>query len=781
MTPTLSSEKGFSIIAVVVMMLMIAVMGQTLISMVGTENFSTVNQMRTTQAHYIAESGVERAVYEFGNGTACNLLTYNDTVGAGAYTTIGTLYNASSAILSSAIVIGDTIIPLDSLTGYAPHGQVTIEAEDITYGASSATAADCAPFGTPCLIGVQRGVNGTTAAAHALSTPVSQDQCLISSTGTVAGSPSIAQRVIESSVSQSGGGAGSTVQTGTAVSTANGTLTVPIPTTVDMTRSFLMFSSRHNSNRPVGSMLRGRIATPTTLEFVRVTDEGTPVPITITWSVVEFSTGVVVQRGSVNQSSTVINVPITAVASLNQAFVTWSKTPAIGDNDWSQDDPILGDLTTTTNLQFRVETANANHVIWWQVIEFTNPADIFVQRGTSSLTGGGGGGSSVNVTLPTPVDTTKTFVLVGFRTNGTGSNVGRRMLRARLMNTTTINIDRSIATGSERITEIAWQAVQLNNSVVQHGSENFPVVAAPQIVVTMADRVREVNAGAISLLDTQAGLTSTTTNTTSGATISTNISTSAANSWVIDVVGSNDDGTFSPGASQVERWDIENGRATGASSTQVVPSTSTPSMTQSHGSASFLVHALAAIAPDPGAGAITYDTQSSATDRNVDTITWPHTIGAGNNRKLIVGVATEENNTSLSEDVISVTYNGVPLTFATQVRRFESGEAEQVEIWYMDEADLPPSIGTRIVPITTVDTTRTIAFGSVQPVGGQNMGRSPYNGDDVIGVGSVTMDLAPNQITMQRDNTADEADIGWFVVEFGSSGGGGMIDWREVF
>ena len=68
--------------------------------------------------------------------------------------------------------------------------------------------------------------------------------------------------------------------------------------------------------------------------------------------------------------------------------------------------------------------------------------------------------------------------------------------------------------------------------------------------------------------------------------------------------------------------------------------------------------------------------------------------------------------------------------------------------------------------ITSVNTDRSVAFASVQPVGGQNMGRSPYAGDDIIGVCSVTMSLASTLVTMDRNNTADTCDVGWFVVEF---------------
>ncbi len=75
-------------------------------------------------------------------------------------------------------------------------------------------------------------------------------------------------------------------------------------------------------------------------------------------------------------------------------------------------------------------------------------------------------------------------------------------------------------------------------------------------------------------------------------------------------------------------------------------------------------------------------------------------------------------------------------------------------------------VAQKTVTITSVVTGRAVAFASVQPVGGQNMGLSPYAGDDIIGVCSVTMSLSSTQITMDRNNTAASCDVGWFVVEF---------------
>ena len=275
-----------------------------------------------------------------------------------------------------------------------------------------------------------------------------------------------------------------------------------------------------------------------------------PIDIDIEWSVVEFSTGVNVQRGSVNQTAAIFSVPISPVASLSQAFVTWSKTPGAADGAWNSDDPILGLLTATNNLLFAAWGANANHTIWWQVIEFTDPADINVQRGATSLNGSA---LTVDVPLGIPVDPNRTFVLTGYRSSGSGSDVGERMLRAQLINGSTIRFDRSIA--GDNLENIIWQVVELNDgSTVQRGSANFP---------------------------------------------------------------------------------------TGVAQTNV--------------------------------------------------------------------------------------------------------------------------------PISPVDTTRSVAFASVQPVGGQNMGRTPYAGDDIIGVGSATLDLSASQVVMERRNTVASADVGWFVVEFNAA------------
>ncbi|MCL4523109.1 MAG: DNRLRE domain-containing protein [Acidobacteria bacterium] len=298
-----------------------------------------------------------------------------------------------------------------------------------------------------------------------------------------------------------------TVHSGTFVSTGAAppaTLSANLGTcngatpTVDINKSFLMFQTTNDTIRPNGTEIRGRIVphacptTPPSVQFFRTTNETSTV--NISWYVVEFARGVSVQRGSVSQSVSTINVPITAVSSTSRAFVLWSKTPAAADPSFSQDDPVIGDLTATNNLQFRVNASNAAHVIDWEVVEFTNPADATVQRGTSTAMTS----FTLSVTLPiAAVDPTKSFALVSYRIPGGSASIGRLLLRGRLSNCTpTCNqliVDRSV--GGSAISEIAYQVVTLNNgSTVQTASTNLAsfVLSASPALSPSIDTTRSV-------------------------------------------------------------------------------------------------------------------------------------------------------------------------------------------------------------------------------------------------------------------------------------------------
>jgi hypothetical protein len=345
------------------------------------------------------------------------------------------------------------------------------------------------------------------------------------------------------------------VQSGTITSMATGSVTATLNSAVNVNHAFLIFNIASDSAVPPDSYLLGDITSGTTVQFTRATSTTTPPPIDIQWYVVEFSSGVNVQRGdNVMENATTIDVTINSVASTSQAFVLMSKIPGPTDQNFDDNDPVIAQVTSPTNVEFRVAAFQANMVISWQVVEFIYPGDINVQTGSTQLTGAT---LSSTITLGTAVDLTKTFALCSFNTTEAvaDNQVGARLVRAVLTDSKTVTVDRSITgTPAQDVTEVFCQAVQLTNSVVQGASENFP-----------------------------------------------------------------------------------------------------------------------------------------------------------------------------------------------------SGTGQQT-------VSLSPS----------VDVSRSVAFASVQPAGGQSFGRSPYNLADSIGVASVTVALSSSQVTMTRNNTADQCDVGWFVVQFGN-------------
>ena len=202
-------QRGQLLVAGVVLIVVVALMVVALgFLYVSSERSSTLHGQSGT-AYAAAYSGLEAAKYQFSTGTACGSLTNNQPVGSAQFsTTPGAPYpTAFAATLASNIPAGSvSSIPLTftsgSLSNLAPHGEITIGTESIDYGGTSLTGSACSP--APCLGGIVRGANGTTAAAHSAGAAVTQaSQCVINSKGT-SGS---ATRTLESTVQATSTGA----------------------------------------------------------------------------------------------------------------------------------------------------------------------------------------------------------------------------------------------------------------------------------------------------------------------------------------------------------------------------------------------------------------------------------------------------------------------------------------------------------------------------------------------------------------------------------------------
>lgn len=147
---TISNQKGASIIAVVAVMLILAVMGAALISLVTTGSDISINQLQSEQALYIADGGLQ---YALQNKPYPNYSTNGSWTSLGA----GRFKVDTPAYLTSDILAGAAIIPVDSIASFpSTGGRITIGTDfGITYAATSAAA--CAPFSPPCFTGASGG------------------------------------------------------------------------------------------------------------------------------------------------------------------------------------------------------------------------------------------------------------------------------------------------------------------------------------------------------------------------------------------------------------------------------------------------------------------------------------------------------------------------------------------------------------------------------------------------------------------------------------------------
>lgn len=192
----LLNNSGLSIIATVMAMMILALFAAVAVSLVTTGSSIGLQEEQGDAAFYIAEGGMEKAIYKFKTGTACALVSSGETdipLGNGKFTIdSSTLYNPTSTTLSADIDASVTTIPVVSTANYAPQGRIWIDSEQIFYSGKSATTFDNAV----------RGVAGTAPAVHSAGASVYQNQCKIQSTGKITTNPltSSIQRVVEKNI-----------------------------------------------------------------------------------------------------------------------------------------------------------------------------------------------------------------------------------------------------------------------------------------------------------------------------------------------------------------------------------------------------------------------------------------------------------------------------------------------------------------------------------------------------------------------------------------------------
>jgi len=196
------------------------------------------------------------------------------------------------------------------------------------------------------------------------------------------------------------------VQKGTATIAAgasSGTATITAITTAN---SFLRFTYRcaTDTTNPVGfGMVGGVVTNTTTLTFTRGTATSSPI-LYIEWSVVEFTSGVTVQRGSTNTTGTTTNVTITSVTT-TKAWPIASSRKSVTSTITGQDIASVA-ITSATNLAIVNTGWEEALTMAWQVIEYDNCT---VALYTHNKTGAGTSNQTV-----TAVTTAKTLIFATY-------------------------------------------------------------------------------------------------------------------------------------------------------------------------------------------------------------------------------------------------------------------------------------------------------------------------------------------------------------------------------
>jgi hypothetical protein len=214
-------QKGFLLIAAIILIFIFSTVGSMLAYSYLKKGMAVSESKQAQQALYIATSGLEIAKRAIINGTkTCAGITgdtqfTNTSLLGGKFTVKGTASTATNT-LSSTMSATSTSLALSNLSGFAWEGVVKIDNEYIGYYSSSSNA----------LYNLKRGLSGTIAASHNAAAVVSQNDCLLVSTGAVPDFTSISgQRSVQEIVStQASAGGSLTVDTPVVMSAGSVTL-----------------------------------------------------------------------------------------------------------------------------------------------------------------------------------------------------------------------------------------------------------------------------------------------------------------------------------------------------------------------------------------------------------------------------------------------------------------------------------------------------------------------------------------------------------------------------
>ncbi len=249
-------------------------------------------------------------------------------------------------------------------------------------------------------------------------------------------------------------------------------------TSVDLTKSFLVFSYRVDNNTPSQILVRGQISSATNIHFERIAGTAT---VNVAWYVAEFTTGVTVQRNENGHATATTDVAITAVTTA-QSFPIVSYFN--DGSQWGTDDNLSAELTSSTNLRLAAVAAIANaNAVSWQVVDYTGAS---VQTGTTTL----GAGTGTTTAAISSVDLNKSVIFASETVSG-NMNADDASVDVKFNSATQLGFQRNGTTNS---VTVKWSAVTFTGGeVVLSGTQAF-TNAETQIDVTLSRPVSTTRA-----------------------------------------------------------------------------------------------------------------------------------------------------------------------------------------------------------------------------------------------------------------------------------------------
>ena len=188
--PTIRRARGFLLVVAIVVVVVVALAIAALGNMTSADIRSSSAHAQSEQAYFAASSGAEYAAYllRSGTNTCATLPTTSTAVGGAASFVLSATTNApaSTTVGGAGVNNAATTIPAVSTAGYASHGLIIIDGEQILYTGTTAGS----------FTGATRGYGATPAASHLAAASILQNQCTVKVTGT----SGAAQRVVESAI-----------------------------------------------------------------------------------------------------------------------------------------------------------------------------------------------------------------------------------------------------------------------------------------------------------------------------------------------------------------------------------------------------------------------------------------------------------------------------------------------------------------------------------------------------------------------------------------------------